>query len=141
MTLPRGRALRRGKHDQVVNYRHVIHSLRSKPMALLNLVYRDQLFPARPIGAFDDAPGSARCRRETGLPHHGRASGALPMSAAARPNSPPISTPARGRQLPDMAACGARFAPDPAALPDVVVHLAPLNLYEALIGAGPGETA
>ncbi|RWE68061.1 MAG: IS21 family transposase, partial [Mesorhizobium sp.] len=45
MTLPRGRASPSGKHDQVVNYRHVIHSLRRKPMALLNLVYRDQLFP------------------------------------------------------------------------------------------------
>ena len=27
------------------NYRHVIHSLKRKPMALLNLVYRDALFP------------------------------------------------------------------------------------------------
>ena len=45
MTLPRGRAHASGKHDQVVDYRHVIHSLRRKPMALLNLVYRDQLFP------------------------------------------------------------------------------------------------
>jgi hypothetical protein len=36
MTLPRGRAHPSGKHDQVVNYRHVIHSLRRKPMALLN---------------------------------------------------------------------------------------------------------
>jgi hypothetical protein len=44
MTLPRGRASPSGKHDQVVNYRHVIHSLHRKPMALLNLVYRDQLF-------------------------------------------------------------------------------------------------
>lgn len=34
-----------GKHDQIVDYRHVIHSLRRKPMALLNLVYRDRLFP------------------------------------------------------------------------------------------------
>ncbi|MBF0202302.1 MAG: IS21 family transposase, partial [Desulfamplus sp.] len=33
MTLPRGRASASGKHDQVVNYRHVIHSLRKKPMA------------------------------------------------------------------------------------------------------------
>lgn len=33
------------KHDQVVDYRHVIRSLRRKPMALLNLVYRDRLFP------------------------------------------------------------------------------------------------
>ena len=45
MTLPRGRASSEGKHDQVVNYRHLIHSLRKKPMALLQLVYRDKLFP------------------------------------------------------------------------------------------------
>jgi transposase InsO family protein len=36
MTLPRGRAHADGKHGQVVNYRHVIHALRKKPMALLN---------------------------------------------------------------------------------------------------------
>ena len=45
MTLPRGRAHPNGKHDHVVDYRHVITSLRRKPMALLNLVYRNQLFP------------------------------------------------------------------------------------------------
>lgn len=28
-----------------MNYHHVIHSLRRKPMALLHLVYRDKLFP------------------------------------------------------------------------------------------------
>src|SRR3546814_5435497 len=44
-TLPRGRAERSGKHGHVVDYRHVIHALRRKPMALLNLVYRHQLFP------------------------------------------------------------------------------------------------
>jgi len=36
-----------GKRGHVVDYRHVIHSLRRKPMALLNLVYREQLFPRR----------------------------------------------------------------------------------------------
>ena len=45
MTLARGRPARNGKHGHVVDYRHVIHALRRKPMALLNLVYRDQLFP------------------------------------------------------------------------------------------------
>jgi hypothetical protein len=30
-----------------VDYHHLIHALRKKPMALLNLVYRDQLFPRR----------------------------------------------------------------------------------------------
>jgi len=45
MALQRGRAHASGKHDQVVDYRHVIHSLRKKPMALLQFVYREKLFP------------------------------------------------------------------------------------------------
>src|SRR5215469_8993795 len=47
MSLRRGRPQPSGKHGHVVDYRHVIHALRRKPMALLNLVYRDQLFPRR----------------------------------------------------------------------------------------------
>jgi hypothetical protein len=67
MTLPRGRAQASGKHDQVVNYRHVIHSLRRKPMALLNLVYRDQLFPRQAYRRTFDAllqrlPEKQACR-------------------------------------------------------------------------------
>ena len=49
VTLRRGRTLPNGKHGHVIDYRHVIHSLRRKPMALLNLVYRDQLFPRRKV--------------------------------------------------------------------------------------------
>src|SRR6202045_586758 len=45
LTLVRGRPGRDGKHGHVIDYRHVIHALRRKPMALLNLVYRDQLWP------------------------------------------------------------------------------------------------
>ena len=45
MTLRRGRPVSESKGGHVVDYRHVIHALRKKPMALLNLVYRDQLFP------------------------------------------------------------------------------------------------
>ena len=37
-------------------------------------------------------------------------------------------------QLPDLAELRARFAPDPAAVPEVVVHLTPLAAYEALLG-------
>jgi hypothetical protein len=48
LTLRRGWASQGGsKHGHVVDYRHVIHALRKKPMALVNLVYRDQLFPRR----------------------------------------------------------------------------------------------
>ena len=45
LTLCRGRSHAEGRDGHVVDYRHVIHSLRRKPMALLNLVYRDVLFP------------------------------------------------------------------------------------------------
>jgi transposase InsO family protein len=48
LTLRRGRPPQgSGKHSHVVDYHHVIHALRRKPMALVNLVYRDQLFPRR----------------------------------------------------------------------------------------------
>jgi hypothetical protein len=47
-TLQRGRPPQgSNKHGHVVDYHHVIHALRKKPMALMNLVYRDQLFPRR----------------------------------------------------------------------------------------------
>ncbi len=45
MNLRRGRQPSPDKGGHVVDYRHLIHALRKKPMALLNLVYRDQLFP------------------------------------------------------------------------------------------------
>ena len=45
LTVPSGRAGATGPRAHVVNYRHVIHSLKKKPMALRNLVYRDALFP------------------------------------------------------------------------------------------------
>lgn len=41
LTSPRGRASAKGVRDHVVDYRHVIQSLRKKLMALLGLVYRD----------------------------------------------------------------------------------------------------
>jgi hypothetical protein len=84
-TLRRGRAGPNGKRGHVVDYRHVIHSLRRKPMALLNLVYREQLFPRRAYagvsgsrprsyGGLARRPLSGRARRtgelEVGAPHN-----------------------------------------------------------------------
>jgi hypothetical protein len=43
--LRRGRPVSETRGGHLVDYRHVIHALRRKPMALANLVYRDQLFP------------------------------------------------------------------------------------------------
>ena len=135
MTLTRGRPHASGKHDQVVDYRHVIHSLRRKPMALLSLVYRDQLFPRDAYRRTFDAlllrlPERQACRVMTDLLALAHERGCESELADK------LSTALETGQLPDMAALRAHFAPDPAALPNVEIHLAPLNVYEALIGAG-----
>lgn len=132
MTLARGRAHPSGKHDQVVDYRHVIHSLRRKPMALLNLVYRDQLFPREAYRRTFDVlleqwPERQACRLMVDLlamAHERNCEGEL---------ADQLSAGLRAGHLPDMAALRTRFSPDPALLPKVVVRLAPLQAYEALI--------
>jgi hypothetical protein len=72
LTLRRGRSPDHQKHAHVVDYRHVIHALRRKPMALLNLVYRDQLFPreaySKAFEALLASVGDKRaCRTMVGL--------------------------------------------------------------------------
>ena len=72
MTVPRGRCHSSGKHGHVVDYRHVIHALKRKPMALLNLVYRDQLFPRSAYRRLYDAamaalPEKTACRLVVGV--------------------------------------------------------------------------
>jgi hypothetical protein len=110
LSLPRGRAHPDGRHDQVVNYRHVIHALRRKPMALLNLVYRDQLFPReasrRAFEALREAlPERQACRITVdllALAHDRGCEAELAKTLAADLGA--------GR-LPDITALRARFAP------------------------------
>lgn len=135
MTLSRGRASPSGKHDQVVNYRHIIHSLRRKPMALLNLVYRDQLFPREAYRRTFDMlverlPEQQACRTMVELLAMAHERGCESELADQ------LDASLQVRRLPDMAALRERFAPDPSRLPTVVVHLATLDAYEGLIGAG-----
>ncbi|SNT10467.1 hypothetical protein SAMN06295912_14120 [Sphingomonas laterariae] len=44
-----------------------------------------------------------------------------------------LATDLAAGRLPDMTALRARFSPDPASLPEVVVRLAPLTSYDALL--------
>jgi len=134
LTLSRGRPHPSGKHDQIVDYRHVIHSLRRKPMALLNLVYRDRLFPREAYRRTFDAlrerlPDKKACRLMVdllALAHERGCEAELADQLAADLDA--------GR-LPDLNRLRTHFAPDPAHVPNVVVHLAPLASYECLIGA------
>ena len=135
VALPRGRAARGGNHTHVVNYHHVIHSLRKKPMALMGLVYRDQLFPRQ---AFRDmfavllekASDRDACRTMVELLAlaHDRSCEA---DLAAQ-----LAEDLQQNRLPDIAALRALFAPAPESLPGVEVQLGSLSSYDRLLGNG-----
>ncbi|MCY1212757.1 Integrase core domain protein [compost metagenome] len=141
LTLPRGRAHASGKHDQVVNYHHVIHSLRKKPMALLNLVYRDKLFPRPEYRRAFDAlieklPDRQACKITVELLALAHDRG------CERELAEELARTLDARKLPDLVALRAIFGPDPDQLPTVHVQLASLNSYEALMGSAyAGEAA
>ena len=131
MTMPRGRAHANGAHDHVVDYRHIIHSLRRKPMALMGLVYRDKLFPRQAYSrAFDVlvAALSTRvaCRTMVdllALAHDRACEGEL----AER-----LTRDLDAGILPDMQILRQVFAPDAQALPNVLVTYTPLSAYDEL---------
>jgi hypothetical protein len=131
-TLPRGRPTREGRHGHVVDYRHVIHSLRRKPMALLNLVYRDALFPRSPYRQTWEhliATGDAHlaCTTMVGLlalAHDRACEGDLAVLLREQLD--------QGR-LPDLAALRVRSTPPPSPLPHVVVDLTAIASYDVLL--------
>ena len=140
MTLARGRPAATGKRAHVVDYRHVIHALRRKPMALLNLIYRDQLFPRDAYRLtfdrlLDKLPAKLACRLMVdllALAHDRGCEADLALQ---------LTADLAALRLPDITALRTRFAPDPASLPEVVVHLTPLIAYEALLGADIADAA
>ena len=101
-------------------------------MALLNLVYRDQLFPREAYRQTFDLllerlPERQACRimvELLALAHERGCESELADLLAADLERRAI--------CPTSAALRIRFAPDPAPLPNVVVQLAPLAAYEAL---------
>lgn len=138
LTLRRGRPHPGGKHGHVVDYRHIIHALRRKPMALLHLVYREQLFPRRAYQRAFEAllaqQGEKRaCRTMVGLLAlaHERACEAELAQA--------LDAELEAGRLPDLDALRQRFGPDAAAIPVVTVELVPLAVYDALIPQGGGQ--
>ena len=110
----------------------MIHSLRRKPMALMKLVYRDQLFPREAYRRtferlIEALPERAACRLMVDLLSlaHERACEAELADV--------LDADLAAGRLPDIAVLRERFAPDPAALPEVVVQLTPLSAYDALL--------
>ena len=140
MTLARGRAHAHGKHGHVVDYRHVIHALKCKPMALLGLVYRDQLFPRQAYARTFEAltaslPARAACRTMVGilaLAHEQ----ACEAELANR-----LATDLEQGRLPNLTELRVQFVPDARAMPEVMVTFIPLAAYEELGTVRPGAAA
>ncbi len=131
MSLRRGRAPSgSGRHAHVVDYRHVIHALKRKPGALLNLVYRDQLFPRQAYARLFDAllarEGDRRACKfmvEVLALAHERACEAELAEI--------IATALEAGDLPELAALRQRFVPT-AGFPAVTVTLGALSAYDEL---------
>jgi transposase InsO family protein len=132
MTLRRGRPPSPDKGGHVVDYRHVIHALRKKPMALLNLVYRDQLFPrpayARAFEVLCAEVGDKRACKVTvellALAHDRTCEAELAEI---------VDADLEAGRLPDIDALRARFGPVPGELPLVSVDLVALSIYDELV--------
>jgi len=139
LMLRRGRSPDHHKRAHVVDYRHVIHSLRRKPMALLNLVYRDQLFPRRAyVRAFDkllaERGDKQACRTMVGLL-------ALAHDHACEAELAAIlEADLASGGLPDLDRLRERFRPT-AVLPAVAVDLVPLSAYDELATIRPAAPA
>jgi hypothetical protein len=131
MTLRRGRPVSQSKGGHVVDYHHVIHALRKKPMALNNLVYRDQLFPrpayARAFEALLQEVGDKRACKLTvellALAHDRGCEAEL---------SELIDAELDAGRLPDLAFLRERFAPNPASVPEIKVAFVALSSYDEL---------
>jgi hypothetical protein len=136
-------------------------------MALLNLVYRDQLFPRDayrdqlfPRDAYRDQLFPRDAYRDQLFPRDAyrqtfeRLLEKLPEKSACRimvdllalahergceaELAAILAKDLAANQLPDMAVLREQFAPDPAILPEVAVILAPLSDYEELLGENLG---
>jgi hypothetical protein len=140
LTLRRGRSGADGRHGHVIDYRHVIHSLRRKPMALLNLVYRDALFP-RPAyrlaweRLLADGDASAACKTMVALLLLAHESGheaelAVALSDLMGQNA---GAEINGGFAIDLAALRTRFATVRGIMPDIVVTLPSVASYDTLL--------
>jgi hypothetical protein len=134
VTLPRLHQPWRGPNGHVVDYRHVIHSLRRKPMALLHLVYRDALFPRPPFRLAWErllATGDTRlaCRTMVALLALAHDGGCEAELAAA------LTAQMEQGGLPDLTALRDRFTPPPSMVPEVRVILPTIASYDLLLPA------
>jgi hypothetical protein len=130
-TLRRGQPVSSTKGGHVIDYRHVIHALRRKPMALNNLVYRAQLFPhpafARAFEVLcergDDRRACKIMVELLALAHERACEGELAEI---------IDGDLDAGRLPDLRSLRARLRPEETTIPPITIDLVPLAAYDEL---------
>jgi hypothetical protein len=135
LTLKRGWPVSKTQRGHVVDYRHVIHALRRKPMALLNLVYRDELFPRVAYKRLFDTLRAQGDDRRTckvlvellALAHEQACEAEL---------ADVIDEHLESGRLPDPVALRERFRPRQSSIPEVTVDPVSLHLYDELVVFG-----
>ena len=137
LTLPRGHHHSSSRHwcAHVVNYHHVIHSLRRKPMALMSWVYRDQLFPHEAYRhcfevALERTPPRQACRLAVqllSLAHDHNCEARLAQQ---------IEQCLRQGTLPDVLEMQKQFAVQHGTMPQLHVESSTLASYASLLQQG-----
>ncbi len=120
-----------GKHSHVIDYHHIIQALRRKPMALRNLVYRDQLFPRPAYARAFEALLACRSDKTAckitvellGLAHDHACEAEL---AAA------LDVELDAGRLPCLDILRERFRPNLSRLPDIVIRAVSLGSYDEI---------
>ena len=115
--------------------RHVIHSLKKKPMALMNLMYRDALFPREAYRrcferALERLTEREACRLAVTLLAIAHEENCEAELAAE------IDRALGAGRLPAPDELKARFAPDPAQMPRIDIAKAHLAGYGSLLSVG-----
>lgn len=124
-----------GRHSHVIDYHHIIQALRRKPMALRNLVYRDQLFPKPAYARAFDALLASRSDQSAckitvellGLAHDNACEAELAQA---------LDIELDAGRLPCLDILRERFRPNLARLPAVVIQAVSLGLYDELGNSG-----
>ena len=137
LALPRGRVPSGAQRGHVADYRHVLPSLRRKPQALRNLVWRDVLFPRPAFRRAGTCWPSEADRAPAGPWWRCSAS---PIAAAAKPRlAEHIEIALDAGNLPDPDALRAVFIRDAASihgaagLPTVAVTMPTALVYDVLL--------
>ena len=143
LTLPRGRApSKRAPRTttHVVDYRHIIGSLRAKPGALAGLTYRDALWPRTAYRRSWEALIAVRPTREAARTMVGLLALAHDLGVEAD-LAAALDTILDDGGLPDLASLRTRFTPKPPPAPQVHIEMPRASAYDPLLAGRYQEIA